>query len=288
MRMLKAIEYIERRLTGELSLADVAGAAGLSNYHFSRLFSEVAGEPMTSYIRRRRLTEAARRLHCTNDRVIDLAILYGFDSQAAFSRAFKRQFGVPPGEYRRNRRPIFRACRAPIRPDDFEHEEIRAMEPQIVEKPALKAIGMADRFTLATQPEIPGLWRRFVARRAEIPAVVGDHGLGLCIDVDDDENEDAFVYAPAVEVTSLDKVPDGMQPFDLGPGTYAVFTVPLAGAEPIGKEIGRAFRFIWNTWLPKSGYTFAGGPEIEFYDDRFDPATMSGEIELWIPVRQPD
>lgn len=129
------------------------------------------------------------------------------------------------------------------------------MEPTIADKPAIKAVGLAGEFSLETQPQIPALWRRFSARHGEIAAVVKGHSYGLCIGVDN--GEDTFTYAAAVEVENLDRVPDGMQAFELAARTYAIFTVPLAGKEPIGKEIGRAFRFVWNTWLPKSGYDFA-------------------------------
>lgn len=286
MKLLKAVEFIEQRLTAELTLGDVAAVAGLSDYHFSRVFSAVTGEPVSSYIRRRRLTEAAHRLKAGDDRVIDLAVLYGFDSQAAFSRAFKRQFGLPPGAYRKTARAMPWAWRSPITADDFKHEEVRAMEPNIADKPAIKAVGLAGEFSPETQPEIPALWRRFWARHKEIAAAVEGHTFGLCIGVDN--GEDTFTYAAALEVENLDNVPDGMQAFDLPPQTYAIFTVPLAGKEPIGTEIGRAFRFIWNTWLPKSGYTFARAPEIEYYDRRFNADTLSGEIDLYIPVCRPD
>ena len=101
MKILKAIDFIEARLTAELTLAQIARTAGYSSYHFSRMFRALMGETVTCYIRRRRLTEAARRLIHRDDRLIDLAVTYGFESQAAFSRAFKRQFGYAPGAVRR-------------------------------------------------------------------------------------------------------------------------------------------------------------------------------------------
>lgn len=283
MRLLKAIDYIEAHLTADLSLDLVAGAAGLSSYHFSRLFRAVTGETVTAYIRRRRLTEAARRLIDRNERLIDLAMTYGFESQAAFSRAFKRQFGVPPGAYRKARRAMPWACRPAFTADDFNlQEEFGTLEPQIVEKPAFKIVGLAGEFSQDTNDRIPALWTAFRERHGEIESAVAGHYFGLCIGVEDDR----FTYVAAVETRDLDKVPEGLCGLEIAEQTYAVFTVPLAGKEPIGREIGRANRFIWKTWLPQSGYDFARAPDFEYYDERFDPKTLSGEIDLYVPIRK--
>ncbi len=102
----------------------------------------------------------------------------------------------------------------------------------------------------------------------------------MCIGVDDDK----FTYVAALEVADTDDVPEGMRGCEIAAQTYAIFTVPLTGKEPIGKEIGRANRFIWKTWLPESGYSFAKAPDFEYYDDRFAPKTLSGEIDLYIPI----
>lgn len=284
MRILRAIDFIEARLTDELSLGPVAAAAGLSSYHFSRMFRALTGETVTSYIRRRRLTEAARSLIHRDDRLIELALTYGFDSQAAFSRAFKRQFGVPPGAYRKARRAMPWAYRPAMVADDFKlDEEFRAMEPRIVTKPAFKAVGLAKEFNHDTSDGISALWTAFWKRHKEVENAVNGHCLGLCVGVEDD---DAFTYAAALEVTGLENVPKGMRGWTIAGQTYAVFTVPLSGKEPIGAELRRANRYIWNTWLPKSGYVFAKAADFEYYDDRFDPKTLSGEIDLYIPVHR--
>ena len=225
MRLLRAIDFIETRLTEPLPLVRVAEAACLSPYHFSRVFRALIGETMTSYVRRRRLTEAARRLTARDDRLIDLAIAYGFESQAAFSRAFKRQFGVPPGAYRRARRPMPWNYRHALTTDDLQlDEELRAMEPKIVTIPAFKAIGLAQEFSRNTEGDIKALWQRFNGRIKEIENAVGDHSYGLCIGAGDDE----FTYMAALEASSLDGIPAGMTGRDVAAQTYAVFTVKLA------------------------------------------------------------
>lgn len=111
---------------------------------------------------------------------------------------------------------------------------------------------------------------------------MGSHYLGLCFGGQDDD----LTYVAAREVTDLEKLPDGLVGHEVEAQTYAVFTIGLTEDEPIGKQMGRAHRHIWDNWLPSSDYAFAEAPDFEHYDERFDPATKTGEIDIYIPVRK--
>ncbi|MCZ2991647.1 helix-turn-helix transcriptional regulator, partial [Acinetobacter baumannii] len=88
----KSIEYIENHLHEELTTERVASHSAVSMYHFHRIFQRYVGMSVTDYIRKRRLTHAAQVLVSTERAVIDIAVQYGFSSQEAFTRAFKRMF----------------------------------------------------------------------------------------------------------------------------------------------------------------------------------------------------
>jgi AraC-like DNA-binding protein len=97
----KSIEFIEDNLMERISLEDLAKRTFLSKYHYHRVFHELVGETVMEYVRKRRLTEAAKELVETNAKIVDVALKYQFSSQEAFSRAFKRMFKVSPGEFRK-------------------------------------------------------------------------------------------------------------------------------------------------------------------------------------------
>lgn len=92
----RALQYIEDHLTEDLNLKEAARQACCSDYHFSRMFSFLAGIPLSEYIRRRRLTLAAFELQTSDSRVMDVAIKYGYSSADAFSRAFQALHGMSP------------------------------------------------------------------------------------------------------------------------------------------------------------------------------------------------
>jgi AraC family transcriptional regulator len=98
--MNQAIDHMEARLCGEVDLVAAAQCVGCSSWEFQRLFSFLAHIPVGEYIRRRRLSLAAMELNQGEHKVIDVAIKYGYDSPAAFSRAFAQLFGVSPSSAR--------------------------------------------------------------------------------------------------------------------------------------------------------------------------------------------
>jgi len=98
--VMKAREYIDNHKTEELSLADVAKAAGASVFHFCKVFHKVTGLTFTDYIARVRVEDARNRLLNPNLRVSEIAYDVGFQSLTQFNRTFKRVFGESPTDFR--------------------------------------------------------------------------------------------------------------------------------------------------------------------------------------------
>lgn len=96
-----AINYMNENLTADLSLEALADHVHFSPYHFHRLFFLCTGEAPMEYIRRQRLRAASRDLVSIKSNLIELAVKYRFESQDGFCRAFKRYYGITPGEYRK-------------------------------------------------------------------------------------------------------------------------------------------------------------------------------------------
>jgi AraC-like DNA-binding protein len=98
--VLRARDYIDKHKTEELSLADVAKAAGASVFHFCKVFHKATGLTFTDYVARVRLEDARNRLLNRNLRVSEIAYDVGFQSLTQFNRTFKRVFGQSPTEFR--------------------------------------------------------------------------------------------------------------------------------------------------------------------------------------------
>jgi AraC family transcriptional regulator len=286
-RFLRGIDFIEAHLMASVALGDAAAAAGFSPYYFSRLFRALTGEPFASYLRRRRLTVAAERLVCEGadaPELVELAFDCGYDSQEAFTRAFKRCFGLTPGAYR-ERRPAGRIpWRRRIDREELEHlAEVVSREPTIREVEPFLVAGIRERFDDESKHQIPALWGRFLGVLSRIPHVRMGAAYGLCLHPS--PLDGSFHYAAAVEVERADRLPPGVIAEAIPRQTYAVFTHHFRSTAH-HEELQPTIRWIWGTWLPASGYGSVPAPDFERYPPGFQPATADGSIELYLPVRR--
>jgi len=157
------------------------------------------------------------------------------------------------------------------------------MNPRIVEKRSFRVAGVAIR----TNEEenrlngtIPAFWER--VRRDETfwreleKIAIGSATLGLSTNFDGRD----FSYWIAREIEARSEVPPGMQTVTIPAQSYAVFTA--AGEFP--RSVWRTVDFIYNDWLKRSGHRRASGPDCEWYDSRYDVATGSGEVDLYVPI----
>lgn len=101
----EALEMLEKSLTVEISLDDIARTACCTTFHFQRMFSYLADMPLSEYIRRRKMTKAAFDLQ-RGAKVIDVALKYGYRSPTAFTRAFQSIHGITPSQAKAKGAPL--------------------------------------------------------------------------------------------------------------------------------------------------------------------------------------
>src|SRR6185436_2287970 len=102
----RLVDLIEESLTGEFDVKGVARTLGTTEYHLRRMFSSLAGMPLSEYVRRRRMTVAAADVVTGSGDLLDIAVRHGYGSAEAFGRAFRSVHGVSPGRARRDGGPL--------------------------------------------------------------------------------------------------------------------------------------------------------------------------------------
>lgn len=286
--MTEIIQYIEDNLSLALSVESVATRSGYSIHHFQRMFATVMGLTLGSYIRRRRLTLAAFRLVETDDRIIELALGSGFDSQEAFTRAFKSMFGLNPGEFR------VRGIKPGLRSQNFmdgqfiQHLQTGGitMEPKFIEQLGFHVVGLGQIVHRQETTKISGeIWPEFLRRFDEIQNKRGVEGTrfktyGICQEIfENGLIQESFKYYAAVEVSAETPAPLGMELIYLPQQKYAVF-MHTGGL----KSLGNTTQYIWGTWLPKSGSKLAPASNLEVYPADFNPESPAACLEIWVPL----
>lgn len=177
--MIDIINHIEDNLHTDLSVRSVSEYSSYSSHHFQKMFAAVTGLSLGSYIRRRRLTKAAAKLRSSSERIIEIALESGFESQESFTRAFKTMFGANPNEYRKSE-------------SDFGLRNLEAMTAGLIShlrrgginmKPRYETrgdfyvIGVGKIFERGNTQEIGELlWPRLMKRFDEIPNKLGKDG----------------------------------------------------------------------------------------------------------------
>ncbi len=140
----RMLAYIDDHLTEPVTLQKLAGVACYSPWHSARMFKELTGMAPFSYLRHRRLSEAARRLQQNDVRIVDVAFDFVFDSHEGFTRAFSRQFGMNPQSFRRDFARISSIRLSDKTKDMVRHHGggrvIKTVFVQVVERPARKAV----------------------------------------------------------------------------------------------------------------------------------------------------
>ena len=275
-RMNDALGYLEANLAGTADMEHAARLACCSVYHFGRMFSYIAGVPLSEYLRRRRMTLAAFDLQ-NGGRVLDVALRYGYESPTAFNRAFQSVHGVSPSAAQRDGAPLKAYPRISFKITVKGEAE---MDYRIIKQEAFRIVGVREPLLPDFEDSfrrVPEFWGDAAASGA-IPrlcllmdaAPKGILGVSTCMP--DAEN---YYY---IAVASTRPAPEGMHEYVVPACTWAVF--PGRGSMPAAMQ--ELQKRVVSEWLPGSGYEWGQAPDLEVYLD--DGLSGESSFEVWLPV----
>ncbi|MFC5342432.1 helix-turn-helix domain-containing protein [Brevundimonas staleyi] len=281
-RLTAMVDWIEAHLDAPLTLAAIAERAGLSPYHFSRVFSARMGRSVMAHVRARRLIRAARRLVDDPDlKLVDLAFDCGFESQEAFTRAFVRIFGTSPGRFRRGFAVTPMEGQYPM--TAATHAAAVVQLPDLKTMEAFTVAGPSRRFDQADKSDIPQLWTRLIGALPFEGQVASWNTYGVVWGFDREEG--SFAYMAGVGVEPDATPPEGFELKAIPAATYLVFRITLDGSA-VHPQIKAAMERIWGELVPASGLTLAESPDFELYDGEFEPTTPGVTLDFHVPVKR--
>ena len=261
-----AIDYMEEHLTDNISAQDVADRVYLSPFFLQKGFSLMTGYGIGEYIRNRRLYRAALDLKETDDKVIDIALRYGYETPESFTKAFSRFHGATPSQVRGGAAintflPLM--IKLSIQGGNQMDYKITLWD-EICEKYAYNVYA-------GNAPANP-------CEQALIDNCIGEYG--VCID---DIGGGKFRYLVAGKYTGGD-VPEGMVVYEFPRSDWAVFNC----IGPIPDALQSVNTRIFREWLPGNPeYELCGNASVEWYDcvngEKTDPDYHSA---IWVPVKR--
>ena len=269
----RTMEYLESKLDAEVDLQKFQQLSGYSYALFSRLFSILADTTLAEYLRNRRLSEAVMDLREGSEKVIDIAMKYGYDSADAFSAAFKKFHDATPTEVR-NGKPyrVFPKLQLSLKITGGKNMDIK-----IQKKPAFIVAGVL--LEAIDNSKCPSAWDQLYAHHSfeMLEGLGSGQSFGVCSDVKEGE---IINYMAAYDVTDKAKSEElDLSIKEIPEAEYAI--VPVKG--PIPASIHNAWKYVLEVFFPETGYRHSGAPDFEVYTEG-DMSSPDYQMELWIPV----
>ena len=289
--MLAALNHLvdaveEARGDDVLDVAAVAAAHGTTEHHLRRMFSSLAGMPLSDYVRRRRMSMAAADLVDSPDDLLTIAARYGYGSAEAFGRAFRAVHGVGPSDARRDGGPFLSQQSLRFR---LTVEGTTPVHVRITDQPAIRLVGHATRVPLIHEGVNPLIAAHVAAipmeehlRLKELSTASPAGLLQVTSEPEPDGSEGSeLTYLHGVATSGDAPVPDDLDCIAVPGGSWAVFT--SSGPHP------QALQETWAAtaaeWFPSNPWRLRPGPSIVAvleHDEGFTTATC----ELWQPVER--
>ena len=297
-RMQKAINYIEANLTEEIDYEKVAAESFSSSYHFQRVFSILCGYTLGEYIRLRRLSLAGADFANGKEKVIDIALKYGYDSPDSFAKAFQKFHGITPSQARADGSMLKSFSRLSIK---ISLEGGSIMNYRIETKPQLTLLGYKKRFEGTPYDEFRHKQEGdfFITTRAHqwmLKGMANDKLSDYCVLTNMDDDGYDFYIAATIDNWERDNLYnskvtgiDFMDKFKfeeivIPERTYAVFEtakqrMPIPEYFDIRKQIAVE-------WLSNNEYQMINAPELAVYHWGIVGGYTERTIELWIPIEK--
>lgn len=281
----KALDYIENNLDGEIDPTELARITLTSEYHFRRVFSALAGMPLSQYIRARRMTVATADI-LDGVGVLDVAIEYGYSSGDAFSRAFRQMNGMTPSDARRPG-AVLRSQQAVTFHLTIEGRS--TMRYRITDLPDFRIVGRTTRIPLKYQGENPAMTEfhkslppgtgdqlRTLADIAELPEIL----FASAQFEPGREDGSLFDYYFAV-ASSSDHY--GWDSLAVSASKWVVFET--RSEQNFSVALQQLWADAFGEWFPSNPYQIIPGPELLTVTEKNDDWS-AGSGELWIPVER--
>ena len=269
----RTIDYLETVLEEDIDERKILTLSGYSYPMFSRLFSILTQTTLSDYLRSRRLTEAAIVLRDSNEKIIDIAFRFGYETSDSFGAAFKNFHGFTPSEVR-NGKPFKLVSRVQLA---LSVRGGRSMNITIQKKKAFIVAGVNEQNINSSL--CSSVWDKLYEKYShdELASLGRGQTVGVCYDV---ESPGTINYIAGYIITDVDRAKNmGLYVLEVNEAEYAI--VELNGEVP--DCIHKGWKYVMEVFFPEHGYIHSGSPDFEYYY-KGDMYSKDYKMELWIPI----
>jgi AraC family transcriptional regulator len=265
---------MEEHLTDNITCEDVAEHIYISSFHFQRTFNLLTGLTIGEYLRNRRLSLAGQELLKREEKVIDIALKYCYETPESFSKAFSRFHGITPNQAKKEGSVLKSFNRLVIK---IKLEGGSTMDYRIVKKDSFQLVAKTRVFSDETsQAEIPKFWSEYYNTGLD-KKVCGM--MGICLQ--SKNGAKAWSYGIGCEEKYVKEIPKDFEILEIPSYTWAIFTC----VGPMPNAIQNMWERVYSEWLPQADYELIPAYDIEYYTEG-DNTKEDYVSEIWIPVKE--
>lgn len=278
--ILYVVDFIEKDLSINYSIEMLAKEVGYSKYHMHKMFTNVVGIPLYQYIKKRRLSEAAKKLLCTEEGILDIALEVGYESQQAFTKAFTTAFRLSPKAFRHK---VKKFSLTPRFKNTHKMEGEKIMDVRLENCGAMTLAGFSAS-TMKGFFVIPRLWKKLHKAKSKVNKRISNewvYGFNDYENAEKTEDGLGFEYYACIEVDSSNNIDDDMVIKELPESRYVIFSFRAKPQDSIESTIN----YIYKEWFPSSTYQLNHEAKYDFvkYGEIEDEKGIA-DIEVWVPI----
>lgn len=279
-----AINYIEDNLTNDIDYEVIASKSGFSNFYFQRIFGILCGCSLGEYIRNRRLTLAGNELSSANEKVIDIALKYGYDSPESFARAFSKFHGISPSKAKENNAVLKSFSRLSV---EINLKGGSVMNYKIVKRDSFKVLEKLSVQSIDDEQNkntIPDFWTQSHQDGTvyKLLSLAKDRTniFGICYN-NDLTDKQSFEYSIAALCDDSCEIPEGFRMNEIPARTWVVFEC----IGPMPDAMQQTWHKICAEFFPTSGYKPTYEMDIEAYTAG-EMNSADYKSEIWVPIEE--
>lgn len=255
------IKYLEENLTNDIDIKKLSKSLGLNDFIMQRVFAIVTNITISEYIRKRRLSLAFEELKLTDNKIIDIALKYGYDSHISFSRSFKKEFKITPSDLRKSKEENYKLFPRIKFGSEFQSKNIinyviKKINGFTIYGRSVKAKTFDDLHykirKLYNEFREDGTYERFEKS--------GYYALTYY-------NNDPLIYLVGSKLKA-----NNLDSYDVKKGKYAIFEVGTKNQ----KDIIKTIKFINEIWYDSS--------KLEVTDDAYIESYTEDNCYIYVPL----
>lgn len=263
--VLDVVDHIESNIDSDSVIVELSKKMSMSLWHFQRTFKSLLGFTIGDYIRGRRLSISAQQLLENKTNILNVSLNVGFHSHEAYSRAFKKQFGITPTQFIKEPKPLTLISKAKMDLSLYKHILDGIEEPEIRMAPETRLVGIKK---VIPSPyivkrtyceEIAMCWQTLFAMLPQLTCRTNESFYGICIGDESEYQTEMVTYMAAVAVEPDSTLPKECYEYYLPEHKRAYFKVNVLESDTVNKTI----EYVYGYWLFNQPFERAEGVDYE-------------------------